>query len=105
MAHRKQILVRSQKNPKEVTVDMAFILDDDSKEKVISHNLLKSIISKNKGYMDCFGKKDLVLLCKAYNCQIKSRNLKHEIVVKLNSVIGSDESIPLAELLNKSKDL
>lgn len=103
MAHRKQILVRSQK--KEVTVDMAFILDDDSKEKVISHNLLKSIISKNKGYMDCFGKKDLVLLCKAYNCQIKSRNLKHEIVVKLNSVIGSDESIPLAELLNKSKDL
>lgn len=34
MAHRKQILVRSQKNPKEVKVDMAFILDDDSKEKI-----------------------------------------------------------------------
>lgn len=106
MAHRKQILVRSQKNLKEEKVDMAFILDDDSKEKVISHNLLKSIISKNKGYMECFGKKkDLVLLCKAYNCQIKSRDLKNEIVVKLNSVIGSVESIPLAELLNKSKDL
>lgn len=64
MAHRKQILVRSQKNPKEVKVDMAFILDDDSKEKNISHNLLKSIISKNKGYMECFGKKDLVLCVK-----------------------------------------
>lgn len=48
MAHRKQIFVRSQKNPKEVKVDMAFILDDDSKEKVISHNLLKSIISKKQ---------------------------------------------------------
>lgn len=40
MAHRKQILVRSQKNPKEVKFEMAFILEDDSKEKVISHNLL-----------------------------------------------------------------
>lgn len=47
---------------------MVFILDDDFKEKVILYNLFKFIILKNKGYMECFGKKDLVLLCKVYNC-------------------------------------
>lgn len=59
-----------------------------------------SIISQNKGYMECFGKKDLVLMCKAYNCRFEKK-----IVVKLNTAIGSVESISLSELLNKSKDL
>lgn len=80
---------------------MAFILNYDYKEKVISHNLLMSIISQNKGYMECFGKKDLVLMCKAYNCRFE----KKKIVVKLNTAIGSVDSISLSELLNKSKDL
>lgn len=52
---------------------MAFILNYDYKEKVISHNLLMSIISQNKGYMECFGKKDLVLMCKAYNCRFEKK--------------------------------
>lgn len=75
MAHKKQILVRSQGSPKEVKVDMNFILNDESKEIVISHNLLRSIISKNKEYLECVGKKGLVLLCTAYTCLIKSRDL------------------------------
>lgn len=45
MAHRKQILVRSQKNPKEVKVDMAFILDDDSKKKLF-HTIYSSLSFK-----------------------------------------------------------
>lgn len=38
---------------------MAFILDDDSKDKVISHILLKSIILIIKEYLECLGKKKI----------------------------------------------
>lgn len=47
MAHRKQILVRSQKSPKEVKVDMAFILNDESKEKVISQPIYSCLSFQN----------------------------------------------------------
>lgn len=74
--------------------------------KKLFHTIYLSLsFQKTKNNWNALVKKDLVLLCKAYNCQIKSRDLKKEIVVKLNSVIGSVESIPLSELLNKSKDL
>lgn len=90
-AHRKQIKIKEKTaNVKTNPFNMAFIKNDSSENKLVSHRRLQSEILKNDSFISLtFTKADMEKLCKAYRCQFERNLTKKLISEKLYSIITS----------------
>lgn len=91
--HREQILDKTGKAKLEISITMRDILNDNSENKSMSHLQLKlncvsnTIIQNTKA----FTKKNLELICNAYNCPYKQSMKKGEIAETLcTEIMASD---------------
>ncbi|XP_069109558.1 uncharacterized protein [Argopecten irradians] len=102
MAHRKQIQVRTKKNASQTTVDYKLLLEDKSEGKIVSHNLLKGLILKDKTFLNSMTRKQLVSLSKAYSSKYLAKDKKEKIVKTLNESITSESlhSVPHPEFID-----
>jgi len=100
---RKRVVNTKTKKDSTVSkLNMAYILNDKSENKITSHLKLKSNISEcGLSAFDNFTKKQLVSLCKAYTVKIANSNDKKTICGKLQSAIQTLSLIPKVEELSK----
>lgn len=85
MAHRKQIQVKKSKRPAAGTVTFKSIREDDTQGKTMSHSLLKGLLMAKKDAKDVllhFLKPQLIVLAKAYNLTISSKEAKLTLMEK-----------------------
>ena len=99
-ALRKRVMMKSiKKDPK---VNITFIRNDKSKNKVVSHLKLKSeSIENSKFYMD-FKKTDLLLLSGVYECQLPRRQSQEDIGTIVRIKIQTCNDIPNPNMFSPS---
>ena len=95
MEHRKQIKVSDTKKICVNNLNFSSIQTDLSHNKIASHCMLKAALSQEKQVLQNFTVKQLLLLCKAYNCKAKGKkniiiNILQEYIIKEDHMVNPD---------------
>jgi hypothetical protein len=95
MAHRKQIQTKKKKLALATkSVSFQTLLDDKTSRKEMSHSLLKGMLLSNSDVVAVMNKKQIALICKAYNISIKSADKKSDLAEKVKTAIVNSTCMP-----------
>jgi hypothetical protein len=95
MAHRKQIQTKKKKLALATkSVSFQTLLDDKTSRKEMSHSLLKGMLLSNSDVVAVMNKKQIALICKAYNISIKSADKKCDLAEKVKTAIVNSTCMP-----------
>lgn len=102
-AHRHAVMQRKEKTrEKSQKVLIAYMEQDSSPGKKTSHARLLAFLSefKEAGLVNAYTKKELTMICKAYNIPVRASWVKKKMVSELAKSILANNNIPSHQLLN-----
>lgn len=103
LAHRKAVLQKNEKaNAKEMKVCVPQIEQDKSSNNQLSHLRLCALVNniKAEGLQVMYNKKELQLLCDAYNVRFISRWNKTKLASELAEAIVGNDSMSSPQVLS-----